>query len=100
MRRVSDARWGLWRSRWAAIGAAVAVSAGAGGIIHLAAASNEPSTFVAITPGAACSTPAPTSASPAPLVVAISQDLHLTGNHPRHHRIPASWCPTEPPPWS
>ncbi len=40
-----------WRSRWAAIGAAVAVSFGAGGIyIGNAASGSAPSSFVAITP--------------------------------------------------
>ncbi len=41
----------LWRSRWAAIGAAVAVSVGAGGVVHWAsAAESTRSSFVAITP--------------------------------------------------
>lgn len=40
---------GLWRSRWAAIGAAVAVTLGAGGLYSVGAAT-DPSSFVAITP--------------------------------------------------
>lgn len=41
---------GLWRSRWAAIGAAVAVSLGAGGLLVVSAGSSAPSSFVAVTP--------------------------------------------------
>lgn len=40
---------GMWRSRWAAVGAAVAVTIGAGGIYSVGAAT-DPSSFVAITP--------------------------------------------------
>lgn len=39
----------LWRSRWAAIGAAIAVTLGAGGLVSVRAASPQ-SVFVAITP--------------------------------------------------
>ena len=39
----------LWRSRWAAIGAAVAVTLGAGGLFHASAAST-PSSLVSIAP--------------------------------------------------
>lgn len=44
-------REGAWRSRWAAIGAAVAVCLG-GGVVHFAAAAGAgaPSAFVAVTP--------------------------------------------------
>ena len=45
----SDGRGGLWRSRWAAIGAAVAVTFGAGGLFAANAASPESST-VSIAP--------------------------------------------------
>jgi hypothetical protein len=41
---------GLMRSRWAAIGAAVAVSLGAGTLFVASAADSEPSSFVAVTP--------------------------------------------------
>lgn len=40
---------GLWRSRWAAIGAAVAVALGAGGFFFASAADSERSNFVAVT---------------------------------------------------
>lgn len=42
-------RRAMWRSRWAAVGAAVAVTLGAGGIVVTQAAS-APSVFVAVTP--------------------------------------------------
>jgi hypothetical protein len=40
----------LWRSRWAAIGAAVAVTFGAGGLIAVEAASSVPSSVVTVDP--------------------------------------------------
>ena len=40
----------VWRARWAAVGAAVAVSLGAGGVGWLAHADTPPSTFVGIAP--------------------------------------------------
>ncbi len=43
----------MWRSRWAAIGAALAVGIGGGGVVHSAMAAggpSSPSSFVAITP--------------------------------------------------
>ncbi len=50
MGRIGESGRGLWRSRWAAVGAAVAVTMGAGGVISLAAASTPASSYVAITP--------------------------------------------------
>ena len=41
---------GLWRTRWAAIGAAVAVALGAGGLLIASAADSAPSSFIAVTP--------------------------------------------------
>ena len=41
---------GLWRTRWAAIGAAVAVAVGAGGLLAASAAESVPSSFIAVTP--------------------------------------------------
>ncbi len=41
-------RW-IWRSRWAAIGAAIAVSLGAGGVL-IANGTSQESNVVAITP--------------------------------------------------
>jgi hypothetical protein len=47
---MQEQRRGLWRSRWAAIGAAVAVALGAGGVSIARAASVGSSSFVPITP--------------------------------------------------
>ena len=41
---------GVRRTRWAAIGAAVAVTLGAGGLLTASAASSTPSAFVAVVP--------------------------------------------------
>lgn len=41
---------GMWRSRWAAIGAAVAVALGAGGLFVASASDSATSSFVAVTP--------------------------------------------------
>jgi hypothetical protein len=46
---MNQERTGVWRSRWAAIGAAVAVTLGAGGLVATHAAST-PSVFVPVTP--------------------------------------------------
>lgn len=72
----------LWRSRWAAIGAAVAVAVGAGGIIGFAgAASSTPSNVVAITPVRILDTRDPLNVGLAgPFVSATAQDLKVTGN--------------------
>ncbi|MCU1504242.1 MAG: Collagen triple helix repeat [Ilumatobacteraceae bacterium] len=41
---------GLWRARWAAVGAAVAVTLGAGGLFVASAANGPASSFIAVTP--------------------------------------------------
>ena len=46
----NDARRSLWRSRWAAIGAAVAMTLGGGGIFVAQAASSVPSSVVTVDP--------------------------------------------------
>jgi hypothetical protein len=50
MSSVADDRTRLWRSRWAAIGAAVAVTFGGGGLIAVQAASSAPSSLITIAP--------------------------------------------------
>ncbi len=75
----------------------VAVTAGAGGVIHLAAASSEPSTFVAITPVRVLDTRTDVGLV-GPLVSAISQDLHVTGTIATTTGTQSS-SPTEPPQW-
>lgn len=71
----------LWRSRWAAVGAAVAVSLGAGGFVGLVnAASSPPSDIVSITPMRILDTRDPNNIGLAgPFVSAVSQDLQVTG---------------------
>ena len=47
---VTGSRSPAWRSRWAAVGAAMAVTLGAGGLAAVDAESSDPSSFVAVTP--------------------------------------------------
>lgn len=49
-RRSGDSTRRLWRSRWAAFGAAVAVTLGAGGLIEVGASGTTQSVFVPVTP--------------------------------------------------
>lgn len=77
-----DGRGRLWRSRWAAVGAAVAVTLGAGGVIQLVgAASSVPSSFVSITPVRVLDSRNPINIGLAgPFVSGLSQDLTITGS--------------------
>ena len=77
---VSDNRR-LWRSRWAAIGAAVAVTLGGGGIFVANAASSEPSSVVTIDPVRVLDTRDPVNVGlPGPFVSATSKKLLVTGS--------------------
>ena len=70
----------LWRSRWAAIGAAVAVTFGAGGLAAVNAASSAPSAVVTIDPVRILDTRDPVNIGlPGPFVSAVSQKLTVTG---------------------
>lgn len=72
----------IWRSRWAAVGAAVAVSLGAGGawVTH---AASPPSSLVMIQPARILDTRNPTNLGLAgPFTSAVSQDLQVTGSIP------------------
>jgi YVTN family beta-propeller protein len=70
----------LMRSRWAAIGAAVAVSLGAGGIVAVNAASSVPSSVVTIDPVRILDTRDPLNIGlPGPFVSATSQKLQVAG---------------------
>ncbi len=70
----------LWRSRWAAIGAAVAVTVGAGGFGLVNAASSPPSDIVSITPVRVLDTRDPLDVGLAgPFASPTPQDLTLTG---------------------
>lgn len=74
-------RW-VWRSRWAALGAAVAVSIGGGGFF-LASAAPGPSesTIVSVTPTRVLDTRDPLNVGLAgPFVSPVSQKLQITGS--------------------
>ena len=72
----------LWRSRWAAIGAAVAVTFGGGGLFAVSAASPE-SSVVSIEPVRILDTRDPVNVGLAgPFVSPVSQDLKVTGSVP------------------
>jgi hypothetical protein len=76
---MSEQGHGRWRSWWAAIGAAVAVSLGAGGVF-LADAASPPSSVVMVAPVRILDTRDPLNvALSGPFVSAIGQDLQVTG---------------------
>ena len=83
-RTVSEARSSLWRSRWAAIGAAVAVSVGAGGMfVAQAAPGTAESTIVSVTPERILDTRNGNDVGLAgPFVSAVAQKLQVTGSIP------------------
>jgi hypothetical protein len=77
----SNRRSGLWRSRWAAIGAAVAVSLGAGGLFIADAASGPASNVVLTDPVRVLDTRDPVNVGlPGPFVSQVSQKLQMTGS--------------------
>jgi hypothetical protein len=81
--REGTERGGLWRSRWAAIGAAVAVSLGAGGVMWASAAPGVRSDFVSITPLRVLDTRNGVDVGlTGPFVSPTGQDLMITGNVP------------------
>lgn len=72
---------GSWRSRWAAIGAAIAVTLGAGGLFVVNAASSTASSFVSIDPVRILDTRDPTNVGlSGPFVSAVPLDLIVTGS--------------------
>ncbi len=71
-------RRSLWRSRWAAIGAAVAVTFGGGGLFVANAASSPASLTVTIDPVRILDTRTDVGL-PGPFVSAVSQKLQVTG---------------------
>ena len=71
---------GLWRSRWAAVGAAVAVTLGGGGMVAVNAASSPASSVITIDPVRILDTRDPVNIGlPGPFVSAVSQKLQVTG---------------------
>jgi hypothetical protein len=82
MGAVSGGRGRLWRSRWAALGAAVAVTLGGGGMFAVSAASPE-SSVVTLEPVRILDTRDPVNVGLAgPFVSPVSQDLKVTGSIP------------------
>lgn len=77
----SGSKGRLWRSRWAAIGAAVAVTLGAGGLVAVNAAPSAPSSVVTIDPVRILDTRTDVGL-PGPFVSAVSQKLQVTGTVP------------------
>lgn len=76
----NGARRMLWRSRWAAIGAAVAVTLGGGGLFVASAATSAPSSIVAIDPIRIVDTRDPADLGLAgPLVSTESEQVQVTG---------------------
>jgi hypothetical protein len=75
-----ESRGRLWRLRWAAIGAAVAVTFGAGGLFAVSAASPE-SSVVTLEPVRILDTRDPVNVGLAgPFVSPVAQDLKVTGS--------------------
>lgn len=70
-----------WRSRWAAVGAAVAVTLGAGGLMIADAAPSEESSFVSIEPTRVLDTRTDVGLS-GPFVSGVAQKLRITGTVP------------------
>jgi hypothetical protein len=79
----SDSRGRMWRSRWAAIGAAVAVTFGAGGLVAVNAAGGVGSTTVLTDPARVLDSRDPVNVGLAgPFASRVSQKLQITGSIP------------------
>jgi hypothetical protein len=68
----------LWRSRWAAVGAAVVVTLAAGGLVAVNAAPSAPSSFVSVDPARVLDTRTNVGL-PGPFVSGVAQKLKVTG---------------------
>ncbi len=77
----NESRPRLWRSRWAAIGAAIAVTFGGGGLFFANAASSAPSSVVTIDPVRILDTRTDVGLQ-GPFVSAVPQKLQVTGSVP------------------
>jgi len=73
-----DGRGGLWRSRWAAIGAAVAVTFGGGGLFVANAASGPASSVITVTPERILDTRTGVGLV-GPFAAGVSRKLQITG---------------------
>jgi hypothetical protein len=87
-----ESRSFLIRSRWAAVGAAVAVSIGAGGVVASYAATSTPSTFTPITPCRVMDTRsgAPVGPRNTPLTAGVDYSISVTGTNGRCTGIPVN----------
>lgn len=74
-------RSGAWRSRWAAVGAAVAVTLGAGGMIAVDAASSDPSSTITVEPIRVLDTRTQVGLN-SPPASGTSEKLQVTGTVP------------------
>ena len=81
MQQTTTNRSGALRSRWAAVGAAVAVTLGAGGMVAVNAAPSEPSSFVSIEPTRILDTRSDVGLD-GPFVSGEAQTLQVTGTVP------------------
>ncbi len=78
-----ESRGALWRSRWAAVGAALAVTLGAGGLVAVNAASGVPSSTVLTDPVRILDSRDPLNVGlPGPFRSQVSQRLKVTGPIP------------------
>ena len=84
----TTSRPGVWRSRWAAVGAAVAVTLGAGGMVAVNAAPSEPSSFVSITPIRILDTRTDVGLN-GPFESGVAQTMPVTGIVPTQPPAPA-----------
>ncbi len=76
---IRGGRGGCWRSRWAAIGAAVAVTFGAGGLVAVNAASSPESSVVTVTPARILDTRANLGLI-GPFQRGVSRKVQVSGN--------------------
>jgi len=81
MKTTTDRRAHGWRSRWAAIGAAVAVTLGTGGLMVASAAPSDPSNFRSVTPARILDTRTDVGL-PGPFISGVAQRLQVTGSVP------------------
>lgn len=86
------------RSRWAAVGAAIAVSVGAGGSLQLVGASDDPASFEAVTPTRILDTRTALGLE-GPFTSADPRTLQVTGEVATPDG-PAVACRPVPPGWS
>jgi hypothetical protein len=82
MERTTNRPPRVWRSRWAAVGAAVAVTLGAGGMVAVNAAPSAPSAFVSIDPLVRILDTRTNAGLTGPFASGVARTLQVTGNVP------------------